>query len=156
MTNASSAFVSVTAVDVITKMENMPQMTAMEPDLCRAAELVMAQLGPRQREVVYAKALATQLQAMGMLVQVEAPVPIIYTPTAANMTCAPTIVGVERADLLIMTPWLAIVECKIAETITVDQANQAKRYAFNCNSQDCYAISFGRSGTVTVLQVKLD
>lgn len=115
-----------------------------------SAERVIDQLGPRQREVVYAKALALELRhADHMSVQVEPPIPVVYTPTNG----VGIIVGVERADLMIMAPWLAIVECKIAECVTDDHEAQARRYAQNCNMADCYAVCFGRSGAVNVVQV---
>ena len=122
----------------------------MDLTIKASAERVIDQLGPRQREVVYAKALALELrEGANMSIQVEPPIPVVYTPTNG----VGVIVGVERADLMVMSPWLAIIECKIAECVTDDHAAQARRYAQNCNTADCYAVCFGRSGAVDVVQV---
>lgn len=114
------------------------------------AERVIGQLGSQQREVVYSKALALELRhTASMSVEVESPIPVVYT-TANGVGVT---VGVERADLMITAPHPAIVECKIAECVTVDHMAQARRYAQNCDMEGCYAVCFGRSGAVEVVKV---
>ena len=119
----------------------------MNNDIEAAAARVVNQLGPRQREVVYAKALAMELRdSHQMALQVEAPVPIIYTLASGPRV----VVGAERVDILVIHPWPAVIECKIAEVITPEHTAQTQRYAQNLNVADCYAVSFGRSGACQV------
>lgn len=125
-------------------------MFSMDLVIREAASRVIDQLGPKQREVVYSKALAVELRhAANMSVEIEPPIPVVYT-TANGVGVT---VGVERADLMITAPHPAIVECKIAEHVTEDHMLQASRYAHNCYVADCYAVCFGRSGAVDVVRV---
>ena len=119
----------------------------MNAEIEAAAARVIGQLGPRQREVVYAKALAMELRdSYQMALQVEAPVPIVYTLASGPNV----VVGAERVDILVIHPWAAVIECKIAEIITPEHAAQTQRYARNLNVSDAYAVSFGRSGACQV------
>ncbi len=104
-----------------------------------ACARVAVKLGPLHREVVYQKALAAELRAHGHCVSVEAPVPIVYTPSDGM----PVIVAVERADLVVDQK--LVIEVKVAATVTTDARIQAERYGAALNMVAA-VVAFGRQG----------
>ena len=99
----------------------------------RGAQNAWAQLGHREREVVYQRALAAELEAAGWIVELEAPVPVWYTTLPApNQPPRTVVLAHERADVVARRPGptgLAVVVEVKRGGVTADVVDQATRYA---------------------------
>ena len=112
----------------------------MEAALREASEAVAAQLGPLQRELVYARALAAEMRARGHVVSVEHPVPVVYV--ASDGFEVP--VGTERADMVVDNK--AVVEAKIGAALPAAGSVQATRYCATLGIRDGFVVAFSRAG----------
>ena len=117
----------------------------MDDSLAHASARVAAQLGPLQREAAYQRALAAELRAVGCVVSVEHPVVVMYTPIDGVAVPVDSL----RADLVV--DGKAVVECKVALTVTADAKAQARRYATTLGLTP-YVVAFRRSGGAVVVQ----
>lgn len=103
-------------------------------ELKTGAARVFDQLGHREREAVYQRALAAELEARGWQCELERPVTVSYVASDGKVT----VVAHERADIQAVisnatkNPTVAIVEVKRSSpssAILTEGMNQARRYA---------------------------
>ena len=96
---------------------------------------------------MYAKALAAELAARGYHVSVEHPVVVTYT-ASDGYACA---VATERADIVVDTK--AVVEVKIADSVTDAAVMQVGRYAATLKYNVGFAIAFSRQNHINLRSI---
>ena len=120
-------------------------------ELRAGAARVFQQLGHREREAVYQRALAAELEARGWQCELERPVTVKYVASDGKVT----VVAHERADIQTVIsststpPTVAIVEVKRSSptaAVLTEGMNQARRYAEHLKSS---GVDVG--GTVAVV-----
>lgn len=129
----------------------------------RGAQHAWEQLGHREREAVYQRAVAAELEAAGWIVELEAPVPVWYTTLQG--TCLPSktvLLSHDRADIVARRPGphglSLVVEVKRGGAVA-DVLDQATRYALKLGNavKAVAAVQFFKTAhkapTVTIASV---
>ena len=131
--------------------------------LKRAAQNAWVQLGHREREAVYQRALAADLESAGWIVELEAPVPVWYTTLGSPGHPPKTVLlAHERADIVARRPGphqlTVVIEVKRGGAVS-DVLDQGTRYALKLGTavKAVAGVQFFRSKsqapTVTIVKV---
>ena len=103
----------------------------------RGADHAWQQLGHREREAVYQRALAAELEASGWAVELEAPIPVVYTtlPGVAGGARRTVVLSHDRADIVARrSGFIVVIEIKKGGNLT-DARDQATRYGLKLREQ---------------------
>ena len=103
----------------------------------RGANHAWKQLGHREREAVYQRALAAELEASGWSVELEAPVAVVYTTLRGTAGGAQrtVVLSHDRADIVAgRSGFTVVIEVKKGGSID-DAQEQATRYGLKLRSQ---------------------